>query len=191
MSNHAKIATVAVIGTGLIGTGWAASFLNAGINVRLYDQDPRRLSLVEQEIEQINSDMERMVDQAVNIANNAEYYLKVPPLIQVADLSAMSDEVKWMVRNAIDAFVKSDEALAREVCLRDDKVDDYKDKIFHDILAQIKKDVTILEQGLNLILIARNLERIGDHATNIAEDVIFTISGVDIRHGGKPDQGEK
>lgn len=140
----------------------------------------------------INSDLERMVDQAVNIANNAEFYLKVPPLIQLADLSAMADEVKWMVRNAIDAFVRSDERLAREVCLRDDKVDSYKNKIFRDILEQVKKDVSILEQGLNLILIARNLERIGDHATNIAEDVIFTVSGEDIRHShgagkaGKP-----
>ncbi len=133
----------------------------------------------------INGEMERMVDQAVNIANNAEYYLKVPPLIQVNDLSAMADETKWMVRNAIDAFVKGNEQLAHEVCLRDDKVDGFKNSIFRDILGQIKKDVSILEQGLNLILIARNLERIGDHATNIAEDVIFTVSGADIRHAPK------
>jgi len=139
----------------------------------------------------INSDMERMVDQAVNIADNAEFYLRVPPLIQSADLSLMADEVKWMVRNTIDAFVKSDETLANEVCLRDDKVDSYKNKIFVDILDQIKKDVSILEQGLNLILIARNLERIGDHATNIAEDVIFTVSGADIRHAPRAGQGER
>ncbi len=133
----------------------------------------------------INGEMERMVDQAVNIANNAEYYLKVPALIQVADLSVMADEVKWMVRHSIDAFVRGSESSAREVCLRDDKVDALKNKIFRDILEQIKKDVSILEQGINLILIARNLERIGDHATNIAEDVIFTISGEDIRHTPK------
>jgi phosphate transport system protein len=139
----------------------------------------------------INNDMERMVDQAVNIAHNTEYYLKGSPAVQLGDLSKMADQVKWMVRNAIDAFVKADEALARDVCLRDDQVDSFKNKIFRDILEEIKKDVSLLEQGLNLILIARNLERIGDHATNIAEDVIFTISGEDIRHSSKHIQGVK
>lgn len=136
-------------------------------------------------ITKINSDLERMVDQAVNIASTTEYYLKVPALIQLDDLSKMADEVKWMVRNAIDAFVRCDEALAQEICLRDDKVDTYKTQIFENIIEQIKKDVAILQQGLNLILIARNLERIGDHATNIAEDVIFSVSGADIRHAQK------
>lgn len=130
----------------------------------------------------INNDLERIVDQAVNVAGNTEYYLKSPAQHDTNLLSAMADESKWMLRNAIDAFVKGDEVLAKEVCLRDDKVDDLKDKIFTDTLAAIKKDVSGVEQGLNLILIARNLERIGDHATNIAEDVIFTISGKDIRH---------
>lgn len=130
----------------------------------------------------INNDLERIVDQAVNVAGNTEYYLKTPAQISTNDLSLMADQSKWMVRNAIDAFVKGDETLAQEVCLRDDKVDELKDKIFTDTLATIKKDVSSVEQGLNLILIARNLERIGDHATNIAEDVIFTISGKDIRH---------
>lgn len=136
-------------------------------------------------IVKINSDLERMVDQAVNIANNAEYYLKAPPAIQLVELSSMADEVKWMVKASIDAVVKSDETLAHEVCLRDDKVDDFKDRIFRNILGQIKQDPSLVEQGFNLILIARNLERIGDHATNIAEDVIFTVSGEDIRHGAK------
>jgi phosphate transport system protein len=135
----------------------------------------------------INNDLERMVDQAVNIVNNAEYYLKSPAVIDLADLSVMSDEVKWMVRNSIDAFVRGDEALAREVCIRDDKVDAFKNKIFRDILEQVRKNVSILDQGLNLILIARNLERVGDHATNIAEDVIFTVSGEDIRHSPRED----
>lgn len=130
----------------------------------------------------INSDLERIVDQAVNVANNTEYYLREPAQLDTSDLGAMVDEAKWMLRNAIDAFVKGDEKLASEVCLRDDRVDELKDKVFTDVLGKLKKDVSCLEQGLNLILIARNLERIGDHATNIAEDVIFTISGKDIRH---------
>jgi phosphate transport system protein len=130
----------------------------------------------------INTDLERMVDQAVNIAKNAEYYLKAPALSDVKDLSEMSDAVKFMVREAIDAFVKSDDVLARKVLQCDDKVDNFKDKIFHDVLEHIKAEPKDIEQGLNVILIARNLERIGDHSTNVAEDVIFTVSGKDVRH---------
>lgn len=132
----------------------------------------------------INSDLERMVDQAVNIAHNTEFYLKFPPAFQVTDLNQMSDEVRFMVREAIDAFVTQGEVLARNVIRADDKVDDYKDKIFRDVQALMKKDPNLVEQGLTVILIARNLERIGDHSTNIAEDVIFSISGQDIRHEG-------
>lgn len=130
----------------------------------------------------INNDLERIVDQAVNVANNTEYYLKSPQALDTKELSLMADEAKWMLRSAIDAFVRSDEHTAKDVCLRDDTVDGYKDQVFTEVLSKIKKDVSLLEQGLNLILIARNLERIGDHATNIAEDVIFTVSGKDIRH---------
>jgi phosphate transport system protein len=130
----------------------------------------------------MNNDLERMVDQAVNIARNSEYYLKDSPLIQLIDLSKMADEVKVMVRQAIDAFVRSDEALAHDVLEMDDKVDAFKNKVFADVLEYVKQNPAAIEQGLNIILIARNLERIGDHATNIAEDVIFTISGRDVRH---------
>ena len=77
---------------------------------------------------------------------------------------------------------KSDERLARDVISRDDKVDDLKDKVFTDVKEHLRKRPELLDQGLSLILIARNLERIGDHATNIAEDMIFAISGEDVRH---------
>lgn len=130
----------------------------------------------------INTDLERMVDLAVNIANNAEYYLRFPPLPDINDLVQMSDAARFMVREAIDAFVNADEVLAGNVLKADDKVDAFKDKIFKDVLEQIKKDQSIVDQGLNIILIARNLERIGDHATNVAEDVIFSVSGEDVRH---------
>lgn len=138
----------------------------------------------------INNELERIVDQAVNVANNTEHYLRMPPVKELVDLSEMADQAKWMVRNAIDAFVKGDEALAKEICLKDDSVDALKNKIFADVIARIKEDISLLDQGLTLILIARNLERIGDHATNIAEDVIFTISGKDIRHS-HADRGAK
>jgi phosphate transport system protein len=130
----------------------------------------------------INNDLERMVDLAVNIANNTEFYLQNPQAIHVEDLSQMSDEVRVMVREVLDAFVKTDERLARRVLSRDDRVDAYKRKIVEDCLSEMKRDPKNIEQGMNLIFIAKNLERIGDHATNIAEDVIFSVSGKDIRH---------
>lgn len=135
----------------------------------------------------INTDLERMGDQAVNIAYNAERYLKGAPLGPMPELSEMSAETRVMVREALDSFVRIDEKLARAVLKRDDIVDAFKNKIFRDLLDRIKKTPNEIEPGLNLILIARNLERIGDHATNIAEDVIYAISGDDVRHAGRPD----
>ena len=130
----------------------------------------------------INTDLERMGDQAVNIADNAVRYIRETPLKPLVDLPVMFNEVRYMVRETIDSFVKNDEELARDVLARDDKVDALKHKIFRDVLEVIKVEPNRVEQGLTLILIARNLERIGDHATNIAEDVIFAVSGEDIRH---------
>lgn len=130
----------------------------------------------------INTDLERMADQAVNIANNTEYYLNHPPYPDLTDLIRMSDVVRSLVQKAIDAFINSDEVLAQQVLDADDEVDKLKDKVFRDVLDRTKKNPEEIEQGLNVILIARNLERIGDHATNVAEDVIFTVSGRDIRH---------
>jgi len=130
----------------------------------------------------INTDLERMGDQAVNIAHNSERYLKEPALKSLIDLPEMAEEARLMVREAIDAFVKKDAPLARVVLARDDKVDALKNKVFRDVLEIMKHEPAKIDPGLSLILIARNLERIGDHATNIAEDVIFVISAEDVRH---------
>lgn len=130
----------------------------------------------------ISTDLERMGDQAVNIAHNAERYLKAPPLKPLVDIPKMSHETRLMVRDSLDSFVTRSETKAREVLIRDDQVDAMKNKIFRDVVEHLKSSPNDIEQGLNLILIARNLERIGDHATNIAEDVIFAITGEDIRH---------
>lgn len=133
----------------------------------------------------INTDLERMGDQAVNIAHNAERYLKEKPIKPLVDLPIMFSEVRFMVGEALDAFVKTDLALAKDVLTRDDQVDSLKHKIFKDVLEVIKVESQGIEAGLCLILIARNLERIGDHSTNIAEDVIFAITGEDVRHSGR------
>lgn len=133
----------------------------------------------------ISTDLERMGDQAVNIAHNAKEYLEGEPIKDLLDIPEMAKEVKVMVRDSLDAFVRRDGNLAQEVLKKDDKVDALKDKVFQDLIQYMAANSKNVEQALDLILIARNLERIGDHATNIAEDVIFAATGKDIRHGGK------
>jgi len=133
----------------------------------------------------INTDLERMGDQAVNISENGQRYLSAPALKPLIDLPKMAQEVRSMVRDSLDAFVRQDVALARDVIRRDDVVDSFKNQIFHDVQEIMSKAAgPTIEQGLNLILIARNLERLGDHSTNIAEDVIFAMTGEDVRHKG-------
>lgn len=133
----------------------------------------------------INTDLERMGDQAVNIAHNGRRYLSQPPLKPLIDIPRMAGEAKLMVREALDAFVTQNLDMAQDVLSRDDAVDAFKNQIFRELLTYMMSDPQSIERALNLILIARNLERIGDHATNIAEDVIFAITGDDIRHGAR------
>lgn len=133
----------------------------------------------------INTDLERMGDQAVNIAKNTEKYLQQPTLKPLIDLPLMFEEVKSMIGSAIQAFIQKKQILAREVLTQDDRVDQLKHQIFREVIETIKVKPDLIEPGLTLILIARNLERLGDHATNIAEDVIFAITGKDIRHPEK------
>lgn len=130
----------------------------------------------------INNDLERMVDLTVNIANNSDFILEHSTPLALGDLEQMSEEVRIMVREVLDAFVKNDEGLARKVLSRDDRVDSYKRKIVGDTVEEIRRNPNWVDIGLNCIFIARNLERIGDHATNIAEDIVFSVSGRDIRH---------
>ena len=130
----------------------------------------------------INTDLERMGDQAVNIAENGVRYLSEPPLKPLIDLPQMAHEVRFMVRESLDAFVKQDLDRAADVLNRDDSVDELKRKIFSDLKVLMRENSANVDRAMTLILIARNLERLGDHATNIAEDVIFAATGRDIRH---------
>ncbi len=130
----------------------------------------------------INSDLERMGDQAVNIAENSLDLLKAPPLKPLIDLPRMAEIVKNMVKNCLDAFVSKDPELAGKVLQTDDQVDKFKDDIFKELLVYMSQDPNNISRAMDLVLVSRNLERIGDHATNIAEDVIFMVSGKDIRH---------
>lgn len=136
----------------------------------------------------INTDLERMGDQAVNLAKNAEHYLRHGPVDSAQRLPLMTSLVREMVRSALDAFVNSDLNLARKVLESDDAVDELKNSMVKTLTEQMKNDPDHIEAALNLILITRNLERMGDHATNIAEDVIFATTGDDVRHGGGKNQ---
>ena len=130
----------------------------------------------------INADLERIGDQAVNIAENAVKIAAAPPLRPMIDLPRMAEMAEAMTRDSLDAFVRRDAALARDVLARDDGVDLLKDQIFRVLLTHMMADPGTIERALGLLLVSRNLERIADHATNIAEDVIFVVEAKDVRH---------
>jgi phosphate transport system protein len=130
----------------------------------------------------INADLERVGDQAVNIAENVLVLIPQPPLKPLIDLPRMAAIAEKMIRDALDAFVKKDAELARDVLRRDDEVDNLKDQVFRELLTYMMADPGTIQRALSLILIGRNLERIADHATNIAEDVIFIAEAKDVRH---------
>lgn len=132
----------------------------------------------------INSDLERMGDQAMNISYNVRDYLKRGSLPQAAKISDMAKNVRKMINDSLEAFLRGDVELSEKVLLQDDAVDAGKNQMFRDLIVEMKQDPNCVENALDLILISRNLERLGDHATNIAEDVIFASTGRDIRHGG-------
>lgn len=132
----------------------------------------------------ISKDLERMGDLAVNISQRAIDLNKEPPLKPYIDLPNMAIKTQEMVKNALDAFVRHDAELAQQVCLVDDEVDELNKKIFNDLLHIMQKDSSAVSRGIHLLSIARHLERIADHATNIAEVVIFMVKGQDIRHRG-------
>jgi phosphate transport system protein len=135
----------------------------------------------------INADLERVGDQAVNIAECVLLLIPQPPLKPLIDIPRMASIAEQMVRDALDAFVKKDAALARDVLRRDDEVDNLKDQVFRELLTYMMADPGTIQRALALILISRNLERIADHATNIAEDVIFITEAKDVRHhAGQP-----
>src|SRR5213593_3608374 len=130
----------------------------------------------------INTDLERVGDLAVNIAEAAKRYATHPPVKRLVDIPRMTDLSQAMLRDALDAFVRRDTTLAQNVLNEDDVLDSLKTQIFRELLTYMLQDPTTVEPSLDLILISRHLERIGDHATNIAEDVIFIVSARDVRH---------
>lgn len=135
-------------------------------------------------VTKINTDLERMGDQCVNIALAAQDLFKSYPQVAMpSEIARMVTEVKAMVSSALDAFSRRDIELSQRVMNQDDTVDELKDAVILDMKAKMKSGEDQIEMGLGVIMIAKNLERLADHATNIAEEVIYLATGNDVRHG--------
>lgn len=130
----------------------------------------------------IAGELERIGDQAVNVCENTRFLLESPPIKPLIEFPVMAQAAQGMVRESLDAFVRGDVALAQKVLDSDDTVDAFKNQIFRELLTYMMSDPRTIQRSLALILIARNLERVGDHATNIAEEVIYLVQGRDVRH---------
>ncbi len=136
----------------------------------------------------IATDLERMGDSAVNIAQAVEILNQEPPLKPYIDLPRLAELTQGMVRDSLDSFVRRDARAALEVCRRDDQVDALYKQMFRELLTYMIEDPRTTTRALHLLLIARNYERIADHATNVGEDVIFYVEGRDIRHSLPDDE---
>jgi len=139
----------------------------------------------------INNDLERMGDLAVNIANRAISLLNEPIVKPMVDIPHIAALVQGMVRKALDSFVNRDAELARSVLAGDDAVDDLRNASFHELLSFMEQDPANIRQSVDLLSVVRNLERIADHATNIAEDVLFLVKGIDVRHHAETREGSR
>jgi phosphate transport system protein len=130
----------------------------------------------------IGGELERIADQAINICQNTHYVLQSPPLQPLVGLPVMAQVAQKMVRDAMNAMMKRDVKAAHAILEVEQTVDAHRDQIFRVLLTHMMSDPTTIQRALSLILIARNLERVGDHATNIAEEVIYWVQGRDVRH---------
>ena len=130
----------------------------------------------------INTDLERVGDLAINIAEAVRRYMRHPPVKELIDIPRMANIAQGMLRDALDAYVRRDTALAQAVLDKDDELDALKTQVFRELLTYMLQNPSTIEPALDLILISRHLERIGDHATNVAEDVIFMVLAKDVRH---------
>jgi phosphate transport system protein len=132
----------------------------------------------------VNTDLERVGDQAVNIAQAVLRLLPLPPLRPILEISLLGETALAMLHDSLKAFTTQDVAAAQSVLERDDRADSLRDSTFRVLLTHMMEDPGVIERALGLILISRGLERIADHATNIAEDAIYAVEGREVRHQG-------
>lgn len=131
----------------------------------------------------ISNDLERVGDHAVNIAQATRHLVGEPRLTPIPSLEEMARIAREMLSDSLDHFVREDAIGAREVCRRDDRVDSLHDSLIRTLLTYMMEDPRRISASMSLILISKNLERIADLATNIAEDVVFLVEGRTIKHG--------
>ncbi|HYR07997.1 MAG TPA: phosphate signaling complex protein PhoU [Longimicrobium sp.] len=131
----------------------------------------------------ISNDLERVGDHAVNIAEAVSHLAEAPVYLEFPEIEEMGRLATEMLSDALDTFVRADAEGAREVCLRDDRVDSLHESLFRILLTHMMEDPRRIGASMSLFLVSRNLERIADLATNIAEDVVFLVEGRNIKHG--------
>src|SRR5580700_3564299 len=135
----------------------------------------------------INTDLERIGDLANHVAERSLSLMHHPLVKPMTDIPKMASLVQSMLLKCLEAFVKGDADLARSVLLADDEVDRLRDAVYGELVETMQRDPGIVAAAVDLIFVARNLERIGDHTTNIAEDVVFLVKGIDVRHRSQED----
>ncbi len=133
---------------------------------------------------QIANDLERVGDHAVNVARAVKHMAGMPAFRRTPEVVEMAELASDMLSDALDAFVRSDPVMAREILRRDDQVDHLYNAMFRILLTHMMEDPRRIGPSMSLLLISKNLERIADLATNISEDVVFLVEGVNIKHGG-------
>jgi len=139
----------------------------------------------------INVELERIGDLAVNIAERVVSLNQEPQLKPYIDIPRMAEITKNMVKDVLDAFVNGDAELARSVCERDDQVDALNDQVFRELITYMLADPKTITRAVHLIIVSRYLERIADHATNIAEGVIFMVKALVIKHHADAKEDKK
>jgi phosphate transport system protein len=137
----------------------------------------------------IANDLERVGDHAVNIAQSADRLAQSRPIAPEPELVEMARLTRLMLSDALEAFIRGDAEAGREICRRDDKVDALHRSVFRILLTHMMEDPHMISAGMELFLVSRNLERVADLATNIAEDVVFLVEGKSIKHHSE-DRGE-
>jgi phosphate transport system protein len=142
-------------------------------------------------VTKINSDLERVGDQAVNIAERVMDLVELPKVELPVDIPRMAAAVAAMVRRSLESFIEGKAELAQAVLEMDNVVDRMKDEAFIILVKAMNEHPDVTRQALDALLVARNLERVADHATNIAEDVIFWVRGADVRHGANPESSAR
>jgi phosphate transport system protein len=130
----------------------------------------------------MNNDLERIGDEAVNIAQSALFLIERPMVKPLIDIPRMGEEAIKMLQDSIKAFLQEDSQLAREVCVRDAIVDGLRDQIWRELITFMASDPTTIERSLHLLRISRCLERVADLATNLAEDTVYIVEGEIIKH---------